>query len=899
MVHSILDLTNIARASSVIGDHATVHEAISTVESRLKQLSIAKSELHGRKPVDALLNLALAGCGTRWLYDELSHHADDEVKKWGRRKSCSSMTLAQLAERAAAAGCLSPLPLFDTIGTILVERGEPTYETTATALASGEYSLGASDAAARWVYRASSRCDKEASASADGFQMASDWGDSAGGSIDGSFAGFEDSSRPLTIDLGCGFGVGPLVYSHSLDEWQGDNLLGCDLSASGIGYARGLASRWGVSGRCKFVRDDARAVLRAARRSTVGVRRILLSCPTPYAQVVPTDTSTDVGEAVSSGNAQLPSSHVDTSFLGHAEIFDEMARSMVPGEGQLYLSSNVEDVALTLKRNAEAAGFEAELIEEEEGSHACDAKAKEIATPRRQQLWRAAGGERAEGPEWDAARPMPWASETERAHQCDGRPIHRVVMRLRGGGGIGGGGLMLWIPPMRFCPPGSRPSTDDIDAFAKSVSDAPRCKYPGSVDDIPHYWFVNQKEECIGKGRDAFERASNALEDLECMELRWLMHRTEGDTLAVCSRQFFFVWLMYANKLLDKQFTAPRQRSISWGTTRRHVLCGEERLTVRWDDVSDEVLFEVKSFSRPRHLFSWAAYPYVILQQKRFARDATAAMTRLASLRGGYSGAAPSCNAVTRRANTRMILEETRQMMDWLTTTPEAELIAYREALPEAVRYIIPPPSPLNKLFGVANLALYSLAAFTFMPTLINGDSPFVATADAKLEALFGDGGYLLPGGGVLHSNEAPPSEQHLIDLGSGDGAVVRAATRLGGYGVASGYEINPGLHRIAKLKSAGRGETERFHLESLWDAKVDDADVVVVYCLPKFLKDLGAKLSKELRHGATVVSNAYPFPLEELPHLKLVKEAPVETAFLSQDKSSSLWFYRVERGVA
>ena len=95
-------------------------------------------------------------------------------------------------------------------------------------------------------------------------------------------------------------------------------------------------------------------------------------------------------------------------------------------------------------------------------------------------------------------------------------------------------------------------------------------------------------------------------------------------------------------------------------------------------------------------------------------------------------------------------------MMDWLTTTPEADLIAYREALPEAVRYIIPPPSPLNKLFGVANLALYSLAAFTFMPTLINGDSPFVATADAKLEALFGDGGYLLPGGGVLHSNEAP-----------------------------------------------------------------------------------------------------------------------------------------------
>ena len=61
------------------------------------------------------------------------------------------------------------------------------------------------------------------------------------------------------------------------------------------------------------------------------------------------------------------------------------------------------------------------------------------------------------------------------------------------------------------------------------------------------------------------------------------------------------------------------------------MLCGEERLTVRWDVASDDVLFEVLSFSRPRHLFSWAAYPYVIAQQKRFAKDATAVMVRVAA----------------------------------------------------------------------------------------------------------------------------------------------------------------------------------------------------------------------------------------------------------------------------
>ena len=82
---------------------------------------------------------------------------------------------------------------------------------------------------------------------------------------------------------------------------------------------------------------------------------------------------------------------------------------------------------------------------------------------------------------------------------------------------------------------------------------------------------------------------------------------------------------MNANRIIANE-RMPQQRSITWATTRRHVLCGEERLTVSYDDASDDVHFEVLSFSRPRHLFSWAAYPYVVAQQKRFARDATARM---------------------------------------------------------------------------------------------------------------------------------------------------------------------------------------------------------------------------------------------------------------------------------
>ena len=452
---SLLDLSNVARAAIATSDRATAVQAVSAIEAKLRlPRSQIEHELHGRKAVDALLNLALAGCHVPWVYSELCEHATLEVRRWGRRRSCSSMTIAQLAERTAAAGCVGPLGLYDALGGVLEERGESTYADIATALASGTFSLATSDPAARWVYRASSRHAKEASASADGFTARTDW-EADGVDV---LKAFEDTSRPLTVDLGCGFGCGPLVQARAHGAFSGEegNVLGCDLSAAGISYARGIASRWGTSGRCQFVRDDARAVLHAARtRYPGGVHRVILSCPTPYATLAVRGESAraEQGAAASgddggtlesgnsSGNSQLPSSADDPSFLGHAEIFGEIAASLAP-EGVVYLASNVEDVALTLLRNAEAHGLQAITSPLPALARATDvgaggrhgmARAPE-ATPRRQQRWRAGGGERAEGAAWEAARHLPlWASETERTHHIEGRPMWRVLLRKRGG----------------------------------------------------------------------------------------------------------------------------------------------------------------------------------------------------------------------------------------------------------------------------------------------------------------------------------------------------------------------------------------------------------------------------------------------------------------------------------
>ena len=301
----------------------------------------------------------------------------------------------------------------------LRRRGEPLYASLADDLVGGSFALTSNAAAARWVFRASARQAKAASSSAE--MPTADWGDG----LDGAAAvpasdrwapylarqGFADVTQPLTIDLGCGFGCGPLAYAHS-SQWQGDNVLGCDLSASGIGYARGLTSRWGIASRCRFVRDDARAVLQAAREYPGEVHRVILSCPTPYAALQSEGTAEyDAAQAAAteaaaatllSGNKQIRAvSAADPRFLGHSSIFDAIHESLAPG-GELFLASNVEDVALTLLEGAQRRGFEPLTVPTTHGSD--DRGAVASTVPRRQQRWRQLGGDRADGECW---RPLP------------------------------------------------------------------------------------------------------------------------------------------------------------------------------------------------------------------------------------------------------------------------------------------------------------------------------------------------------------------------------------------------------------------------------------------------------------------------------------------------------------
>ena len=102
---------------------------------------------------------------------------------------------------------------------------------------------------------------------------------------------------------------------------------------------------------------------------------------------------------------------------------------------------------------------------------------------------------------------------------------------------------------------------------------------------------------------------------------------------------------------------------------------------------------------------------------------------------------------------------------------------------------------------------------------------------------------------------------ERAVDLGAGDGRLVIALARAGA--VATGFEINPLLVLLARLRIAIAGLSGRARVErkNFWRTSFAPFDVVTVYGLPSIMQDLEAKLRRELKPGSRVVSNAFPFP--------------------------------------
>jgi hypothetical protein len=138
---------------------------------------------------------------------------------------------------------------------------------------------------------------------------------------------------------------------------------------------------------------------------------------------------------------------------------------------------------------------------------------------------------------------------------------------------------------------------------------------------------------------------------------------------------------------------------------------------------------------------------------------------------------------------------------------------------------------------------LYALAIVVVHP--ITQGAMYTSTARVKIHTALG-------------AVSMTPGEL-LVDIGCGDGRVLRAARKR--YGVEClGFEINPIAFLKARLLTAGRrGIAVRYG--NFWKADLGKANVVSCYLFPDVMRRLGVKLGKELAAGARVISFNFPIP--------------------------------------
>lgn len=98
-----------------------------------------------------------------------------------------------------------------------------------------------------------------------------------------------------------------------------------------------------------------------------------------------------------------------------------------------------------------------------------------------------------------------------------------------------------------------------------------------------------------------------------------------------------------------------------------------------------------------------------------------------------------------------------------------------------------------------------------------------------------------------------------LLELGSGDGRVLRAAAERGIMGI--GYELNPLLVLISKIVLFKHRRTSKVYWRNYWRVTLPPADGVYLFLLERFMPRMHTKLQKELKQPTKVVSYAFAFP--------------------------------------
>jgi len=108
---------------------------------------------------------------------------------------------------------------------------------------------------------------------------------------------------------------------------------------------------------------------------------------------------------------------------------------------------------------------------------------------------------------------------------------------------------------------------------------------------------------------------------------------------------------------------------------------------------------------------------------------------------------------------------------------------------------------------------------------------------------------------------------QLLIEFGSGDGRVLKAAAKRNIK--AHGYEMNPILVLISKISNFKHKSLVTTTWGNMWKADLSEADGIYTFLLDRYMDKFDQKLKNEAKSGAKVVSFAFKIPGKKMAKRK------------------------------
>ena len=98
-----------------------------------------------------------------------------------------------------------------------------------------------------------------------------------------------------------------------------------------------------------------------------------------------------------------------------------------------------------------------------------------------------------------------------------------------------------------------------------------------------------------------------------------------------------------------------------------------------------------------------------------------------------------------------------------------------------------------------------------------------------------------------------------MLELGCGDGRVLRAAAQQGIHGV--GYELNPVLVLVAKVVNVRYRKLVTVRWANYWSVNLPPCDGIYVFLLDRYMQRLDEKVTREASKPVRLVSFAFEIP--------------------------------------